>query len=301
MKKLIIAFAFIYSLMLCGCQGVDSSDASSSDGSITDSSQVTEDSYTDSSQANTSGLSSSDSESPQDEVPTVKEFLSAALEPCGSCLYVWSGGWNEEDTAAGIDAMTMGVSPRWKEFFDENDAGYDYTTTRFQIHDGLDCTGLLGWSVYQVFGDKYSDTGYVFQSGTVIDNYLSLFGGEKTAAADVTDYRAGDVMCKDGHVFIVIGQCSDGSLLFVHASPPAVSICGTPTPDGNKSSEAIALAKEYMQDYFPHCYEKYDTTSRGTGYLTQYDRYRFDENILCDKDGYFGMSAEEILIDLFNE
>lgn len=298
MKRL-IASIIIMVLMVSGCSSDDSSSSRVTESSGADSSAVEQSTVPDNSSK--PAVDSTDSqEDPADKVPTVKEFLSASLEPCGKCLYVWSGGWNEEDTAAGIEALNMGVSPRWEQFFNENDEAYDFAKTRFQIHDGLDCTGFLGWSVYQVFGDKYSDTGYVFQSGTVIDNYLKLFGGERTAAADVTDYRAGDIMCKDGHVFIVIGQCGDGSLLFIHASPPAVSICGTPRPDGNSTSEAIVLAEAYMQTYFPLCYSRYDgICERGMGFLTEYDRYRFDETVLCDGDNYFNKTADEILEDLF--
>lgn len=299
MKRLITAI-IIMVLMASGCSADDSS-SGVAESTVTDSSAVTGQSSLADSSSEQDTDSTESQEGTADKVPTVKEFLTAALEPCGSCLYVWSGGWNEEDTAAGIEAMSMGVSPRWKQFFNENDEAYDFTTTRFQIHDGLDCTGFLGWSVYQVFGDRYSDTGYVFQSGTVIDNYLRLFGGERTAAADVTDYRAGDIMCKDGHVFIVIAPCGDGSLLFIHASPPVVSLCGTPTPDGNTTSEAIVLAKTYMQMYFPVCSGRYDGTyERGMGFLTEYDRYRFDETVLCDGDDYFIKTGDEILSDLLD-
>lgn len=310
MKRLLIVFLLTYTMFLGGCtssEGSQSSSRSFLDSSVYDigGSSYDENTVTDGTDSSgLGGLTFTDSEvsdEPVSEAPTVKEFLSAALEPCGRCLYVWSGGWNEEDTAAGVDAMTYGVSSRWYEFFKENGSDYDSAETAFQIHDGLDCTGYLGWSLYQVFGDSYSDSGYVFQSGMVIDNYISLFGGEKTQASEVVDYAAGDIMCRDGHVFIVIGQCDDGSLLFLHASPPAVSICATVTPSGDENSEAIVLAEEYMEKYRNECYEKFDTCRRGTSYLTQYDRYRFDTSVLSGQDYYEGMSPREILEDLFSE
>lgn len=244
---------------------------------------------------------------PQDTHPsapapyTVKELLAAAAEPCGRCLYVWGGGWNEEDTGAGVEAMSTGVSPRWHEFFLENDASYDMNHTKYQIHDGLDCTGYLGYSVYQVFGDTYSQSGYVFQSGAVGEKFRALFGGQLIPRQEIRDYQAGDIMCRNGHVFLVVGQCEDGSLLFFHASPPAVTLCGTPTPDGKAASLAVSLAEEYMSKYRSECYQKYETCRTDGTFLRSYDQYRWDEALLTDPDGYRDMTAREILDDLFAE
>ncbi len=307
MKKTILALALSVTLTLCGCGGGDNSEkpviggVSSDTASESSTSPTPENSS--SQDIESSNVDSSEYDSSEDDANenpyTVKALLSYATQPVGRCLYVWSGGWNEEDTAAGIDAMTYGVSDRWYEFFTENGSDYDTAETAFQIHDGLDCTGYLGWSVYQVFGDLYSDSGYVFQSGTVADNFLRLFGGTLTPSNEVDSYRAGDIMCRNGHVFIIIGECNDGSVVFMHASPPAVSICGTVTPSGSSDSEAIALAEKYMEEYRNECFLKYDTCERGTSYLTDYDRYRFDEAILSDPDGYGNMTPEEVLKNLF--
>lgn len=232
---------------------------------------------------------------------TVKAMLSAAVKPAGACLYVWGGGWNEEDTAAGIEAMTLDVSPRWYEFFCENDSGYQYERTRYQIHDGLDCSGFVGYVTYQIFGDAYSDTGYVYKAGQIPYTYQELFGGEFHESWEVSDYRPCDIMGKNGHVYLVIGECDDGSVLFVHASPPAVSLCGTPTPAGSMSSQAIALAKQYMSAYRSECYNRYDTCYRDGSFLTDYYQFRWDSSVLTDPDGYREMSVEEILADLFQE
>ncbi len=303
MKKTVLTLALSIALTLCGCGGGGSEKPDSGGNSADVSSASTSENTTSKADKTSENASSEidDSEAkPVDGSYTVKAFLSAASQPVGRCLYVWSGGWNESDTAAGIDAMTYGVSGRWYEFFTENGSDYNTAETAFQIHDGLDCTGYLGWSVYQVFGDLYSDSGYVFQSGTVADNYLRLFGGTLTPKSEVDSYRAGDIMCKKGHVFIAVGQCGDGSVVLMHASPPAVSICGTVTPDGSGDSEAIALAEKYMKKYRSECFNKYSTCERGVGYLTDYDRYRFDGGILSDPDGYFNMTPEEILEDLFS-
>ena len=240
-------------------------------------------------------------QNPPSAPATVKGMLSAAIEPVGKCLYVWGGGWNEEDTAAGIEAMTIGPSQRWYEFFNENDRNYNFRKTRYQIHDGLDCSGYVGYITYQVFEDEYSDFGYVFKAGEIPGKYLDLFGGEYHKSYEVGDYQPCDIMGKSGHVFIVIGQCDDGSVLFMHASPPALSLCGTPTPGGRSESQAVILARQYMSLYRSECYNRYDTCSRDRSFLTGYNQFRWDPSVLSDPDGYRDMTVEEILADLFEE
>lgn len=230
---------------------------------------------------------------------TVGELMCTATEPIGNCLYVYGGGWNEEDTAAGTEAMSYGISPRWVEFYNENDASYNYNTTRYQIHDGLDCTGYIGWCMYQMFGNTYSNTGYVFPSKLMAEEYKNLFGAQLTYAGNVEDFKCGDIMSKPGHAYIVLGSCSDGSVVFMHASPPDVSLCGTYTPGGKKNSEAVALAEEYMKKYFSDCYGRYPRCSRNTAYLTDYHQIRLTDDVLSDTDGYRSMEAREILYDMF--
>lgn len=230
---------------------------------------------------------------------TVKNMLVAAMEPVGRCLYVWGGAWNEADTGAGIEAMTIGVSQRWYQFFSENGSDYDYNKTRYQIHDGLDCSGFVGYVTYQIFENRYSNTGYVFKSGTIPSKYKQLFGGQYTESSKITDYRPCDVMGTNGHVYMVVGSCGDGSVLFVHASPPVVTLCGTPTPSGVTESEAVMLARTYMSKYRSESYSRFDTCSKGMSFLTSYNQFRWDINVLSDPDGYRNMSAEEILNDLF--
>lgn len=237
----------------------------------------------------------------QNNVPTVKNFLQAAMEPVGTTLYVYGGGWNEDDSGAGTETLSYGISPRWYDFFKENDADYDFEDTMYQIHDGLDCTGFVGYVVYQVFGKSFSDKGYVYPSKDMVGEYADKFNGTFISKEGIERYYPGDIMGTDGHVFIVIGECSDGSLLFVHASPPVVSLCGTKTPEGNSDSEAVGLAREYMSKYFPESYERYDTCIRDVDFLTDYNQMHWNRNVLTDPDGYDNMAPKEILEDLFSE
>lgn len=233
-------------------------------------------------------------------IVTVKDELLAGLEPIGKCLYVYGGGWNEEDTGAGKETMTTGLSPQWEKFYNAQDADYDFNTTRYQIHDGLDCTGYVGWVMYQLFGDRYSDSGYVFPSSRVAKNYSALFGSTIIPRSEVENRKSGDIMATEGHVYIVVGQCDDGSVVLMHASVPSVSLAGTADKNGNADSQAARLAKQYMEKYFPEEAAKYHNYLRDNpNYLQNYDEIVWDESVLSDPDHYRDMSAEEILKDLF--
>ena len=56
---------------------------------------------------------------------SIANLLITALQPVGNTMYIWGGGWNEEDTAAGVEAVTIGVSPRWAEFAKQQNDAYD--------------------------------------------------------------------------------------------------------------------------------------------------------------------------------
>ena len=57
---------------------------------------------------------------------TLENLLKTALLPIGNTMYIYGGGWNEEDTGAGIEAITIGVSPKWVEFAIKQDSSYNF-------------------------------------------------------------------------------------------------------------------------------------------------------------------------------
>lgn len=233
---------------------------------------------------------------------TLKKLLQTALKPVGSTMYVWGGGWNEADTGAGKTARTIGVSSKWKAFFKKQTSSYNYNTTKYQIENGLDCSGYIGWSIYNILNTRSGNEGYVMKASNMASNFASRGWGTYTYKTGVKDYRAGDIMSMPGHVWMVLGQCKDGSVVLLHSSPPGVQISGTATRSGNRNSQAIALAKKYMKKYYPEWYKKYPDSSKGSSYLTQSSRMRWDlsgKSIMSDPDGYRKMSAEQILQDLF--
>ena len=89
---------------------------------------------------------------------TLKNFLATALEPVGTTLYIYGGGWNWQDNGSSIQATTIGISPDWVRFFIEQDEDFTYRAKdggfypyggfNEYYYAGLDCSGYLGWVVY---------------------------------------------------------------------------------------------------------------------------------------------------------
>ena len=231
---------------------------------------------------------------------TLKKLLQTALQPVGQTLYVWGGAWNEEDTGAGVEAVTLGVSPQWKKFYDQNDSSYDYNQTRYQIHNGLDCSGYVGWTVYNTFNTSNGNEGFVTESEETA-NFAGKGWGIYAPAGSFSDYRAGDILSSSTHVYIALGQCKDSSLVLLHSSPPGVVICGTCTRDGKYNSEAAELARKYMQKYYPDWYSRYGSVTKGYSYLNSFSRMRWKikgVSMMRDPDKYSKKTADQILLDL---
>ena len=248
---------------------------------------------------------------------TIKNFLNTALQPVGSALYVWGGGWYEnKDGSSGC--THIGVNPEWKRFFDSQDSKYDWHKTKFKTELGLDCSGYVGWVIYNTL----NSTPNLLPGYTSISTDMAKSLSEKyhlgtfISSDKLKDYKPGDVMSGNGqrHVWICIGQCSDKSVVFLHSSHQGVHICGTQTPSGSNDSEAYKLAKKYMEKYFPDFSSKFSIFKeypdkkdcpvrtqfiRNTDYLTKYHQMRW--TALDDPDGYLSMDPESILQDLFGE
>ena len=234
------------------------------------------------------------------EKKSLLDFLRIAMEPVGHAMYVWSGGWNEEDTGAGEEAVTLGVSPVWAEFAAKQDDTYNYKETKYQIHNGLDCSGYIGWAVYNVLETENGKEGYVSSATKIAEEFAARGLGEYIPVRKISHWQAGDIMSMEGHTWIVVGMCEDGSVLLLHCSPPGVSFCGIKLADGSKSL-AVSLAERIMQTYYPEWYARYPRCSRSISYLTKSSAMRWSREILKDEEGLAGMSAEEIISILFNE
>lgn len=231
---------------------------------------------------------------------SLEHFLEIAMEPVGQTMYVWGGGWNEEDTGAGVEAVTIGVSDQWASFFEEQDASYDYQNTLYQIHDGLDCSGYVGWAIYNLMQTESGQNGYVMKSGEMAKAFADFGWGSYTPRRDVSDFKPGDIMSNEEHVYIVLGVCEDGSVLLVHASPPGVRICGTDL-DQTGTSDAIVLAQQTMAEQYPKWFEKYPSCTVDVSYLHNYDQFRWNTDTLSDASKIQALDASDIIKSLYNE
>lgn len=258
---------------------------------------------TDSSFAESAANTATQSPSPEEPaslpcpgVQTLENFLKTALLPLGSTMYVWGGGWNEADTGAGTEARTLGVSPAWAAFATQQTADYDYKDTRYQIHDGLDCSGYVGWTVYNTLATEDGREGYVFKSTETALKYASFGWGSYTDSILVKDWLAGDILSMKGHVWICLTSFEDGSVLLSHSSPPGVRLCGT-SPDGNPTM-ATLTAEYLMESEYPDWYSRYPDCTVDTGYLNA-SSMRWSVSFFPDAEEIRALNSRELLSLLF--
>ncbi len=234
---------------------------------------------------------------------SIKDMLKIAIMPLGKTMYIYGGGWNEADTGAGRECLTYGISPKWAEFANNQDSNYsyknyDYKKDKSVIHLGLDCSGYVGWVLFNTLADG---RGYVFKSTEVVKSFYSMGLGKRTERNGVKDFKAGDIFSSAcdccAHVYICVGKCSDDSVVLLHSSPNGVQLSGTYSPEGDDNSRAIILAREYMTRYYPRWMARYPDITRNTTYLTHYEQ--LENTFLSDKEGLREKSAEEVLALVF--
>ena len=231
---------------------------------------------------------------------TIKNYLLGALIPVGKVLYVWGGGWN--------DSTRKGISSTQIKWYNSQSKSYDYHNWNdlsvANRAKGFDCSGFVGWAAYQVMHQTSNEGGgYTVVSGEVGSTYKARGWGntfnQNYLSSNGYVLKAGDIGYNDGHVWIVIGQCKDKSVVIVHSTPQAgVQISGTATPSGEYNSEAVALATKYMSLYSGSI-AKYDYHHSAGNYIPRYNYFRWNRSTLADPDGYMSKYADAILADLF--
>ena len=264
---------------------------------------------------------------------TVENFIKTALMPVGTTLYVFGGGWDWQDTGSSIQSRTIGVSDDWVRFFREHDVNYtfrevdgdkekaDPTHSYYPYggfneyyYAGLDCSGFVGWTVYNTMETESGKDGFVGYATQMAKRFGDEYGwGTFTLQADpkITGEKLlpGDIISTKGHVWISLGTCDDGSILIVHStngkSRTGQPGCGVTlgAVGESKDCQAYILADKYMSLYFPEWYERYEVP------LSSPDRYfqmdgektgRFSWNTtsgatLTDEEGIRQKSPKEIL------
>lgn len=152
-------------------------------------------------------------------IHTTTDFLRNALKPVGQTLYIYGGGWNEAQTGSGTEALTLGLSKEWKSFYDTQDSSYNYENYMYEIHKGLDCSGYVGWTIYNTLETKSNHgNGYVLKAEEMTKTYANMkLGSYKDS---IQNAKPGDIVSMaNAHVYIVLAVCEDGSLLIAHSSP----------------------------------------------------------------------------------
>ncbi|MBR2086884.1 MAG: dockerin type I repeat-containing protein [Oscillospiraceae bacterium] len=259
-------------------------------------------------------------------VLTLRNLLTTAMEPVGTTLYMFGGGWNWQDDGSGWQTRSIGVQPDWVRFWQEHDQSYTYrtnnhTTTYYPYGEfnqyyyaGLDCSGFVSWAVYNTLHSENGLPGYGGKSTQMARRFAGYGWGQWTHSVTTsTVMRPGDIMSMNGHVWLSLGTCADGSIVIAH-STPSNSHSGQPGGGvqigavGNSTScQAYKLASKYMQRFYPEWCSRYKVTLKTkSDYLAvkAADAGRFTWNCtypLTDPDGIQNMSADQALYYIFGE
>lgn len=305
-KKCVVIAGIMGMAFLMGCQKTSMEAAKemtleSPVGNMVESTEETTEEITEEiTEETTKGLATMKETMEQPQTVSLEYFLKTAMMPLGTTLYIWGGGWNEEDTGAGAEALSKGLSPAWREFYESQGPEYNNMDYEYQIHKGLDCSGYIGWLMYNVFEEQYSTDGYVMKASIMAKTFADWGMGNYQKANEVSDWLAGDIMSKSDHVWISLGTCEDGSVLLIHSSQPGVRICGTQNADGSES-QAMKLAKDYTMRYYPDWHEKYPDYGVGLSYLQQSAQMRWNESTFYDAPKFQAMKPDEVLEYIFEE
>lgn len=253
---------------------------------------------------------------------TLKNFFATAMMPVGTTLYVYGGGWNWQDEGASIQTRTIGLSDDWRRFFYSQDVNYTFNekdgeeSKKDAAHSyypyggyneyyyaGLDCSGYVGWTLYNVMNKEDGKDGYVMSSTKLAKTLAEKGWGKwtqnfkKPVNYKDSEFLPGDIFSKKGHVWICLGTCEDGSILILH-STAADSRTGQPGggPElsaigESKDCDAYRLADKYMSTYFPDWYARYPIA------LKNYEEYTHVEGEYVGKFSWNLTGADAVLSD----
>lgn len=265
---------------------------------------------------------------------TIKNLIANAFAPMGTTLYVYGGGWNWQDDGFSTQVNSYGLSPVWEWFYKNNGENYVFrdkehpekTTYPYggwneYYYAGLDCSGYMTWVVYNsLASEEMTAKGLGFKSTEYAKKLAERGYGtwsHKSLGTDASGLRPGDIVSMSGHVWMCLGTCEDGSAVILHSvnSPNkygeeagGVSMSAlSPKGDNDTSCEAYKLIVSYAEKYYPEWYEYNPVMVRSFERYTNFAksddagwfRWTISESVMQDPDGYYEMSAGELLEDLF--
>lgn len=229
-----------------------------------------------------------------------------AGKPLGKTLYVWGGGWNAADNGAGETATAIGLWPDWENYFNNNRQGYSFYPGKSAWDRGerqwrfwgLDCSGYLGWIVYNTVQEGRNEAGYVTDASRLADSLAGYGYGTAASCSPDSVFRPGDIISTSGHCYLCLGQCSDGSVLLLHSTPNGgVQVSGT--VNGGTSSQASTLAQTYMQHNYPQWWASFGNEGKQSVNASVYlNGRKFSWSIndqIGDVEGLQAKSADEVL------
>ena len=276
---------------------------------------------------------------------TLKNFLATAFQPLGTTLYIFGGGWDYQDIGTANMGRSIGVCKDWVKFFDEQTANYTYKDASKKnetyypfgkyneyYYAGLDCSGFVGWAIYNLLNTESLEGAGFIMGATKIANYMYKLGygtwlhtiegwDEKNPDYKVwaKEVRVGDILSTSEHIMIVLSKCDDGSFIIIHSTPnysktgyPGGGVqmsAVNPNDDLSNDCEAFYLCQEYTQKYFKKWSERYNVKMVSLSVAFDFidsrnitGLFHWDINgKISDPDDYYHKTAKEILRDLFLE
>ena len=253
---------------------------------------------------------------------TLKNFFATAMMPVGTTLYIYGGGWDWQDEGAAFQTRTIGLSDDWRRFFYSQDVNYTFKekdgdeSKKDAAHSyypyggyneyyyaGLDCSGYVGWTLYNVMNKEDGKDGYVMSSTKMARTLAEKGLGKwtqnfmKPVNYKDSEFLPGDIFSKKGHIWICLGTCEDGSIVILH-STAADSRTGQPGggPElsaigESKDCDAYRLADKYMSKYFSDWYARYPIA------LKNYEEYTYVEGEYVGKFSWNLTGADSVLSD----
>ena len=211
---------------------------------------------------------------------TIRNLLRTALVPCGRTLYQWGGGH-------GPDTNQAGMPQQWVDYFESHSTEtWEPNFSYISYWNGVDCSGYSSWVVANTTG-KYDGSAPLAQN---VAQLYSGYGWTYLLDKENTVFRPGDfISVLYGHIWISLGQCSDGSTLLVHSAGNGIQLSGT-------GGKALALADYYMRKYFPYWpygVINYDWLLDEPSYTARW--ITNGSGLLTDPDGLQKMSAEQVM------
>ncbi len=263
---------------------------------------------------------------------TLTNFFKTAFSAVGHALYIYGGSWDFQDVGSSNYARSIGVADAWVEFFYEQDATYNYKNTNAATsyypfgayneyyYAGVDCSGYVGWVMYNVMNTESGHEGYVMGSNKMAKTFAETYGyGTYTKDYQATidgakTLKTGDIVSCTGHIWICLGVCEDGSVVILHSTPSNsnLGIAGGGAQLGaignSESCEAYKLADDYNKKYFKDWADRYPTSLKSYSvYLAQGNAnngkfsWYLNENGVQDPDDLALKSPAEILKIIFDE